>query len=187
MSTAALENAIKSTRAVLAGVHPEQLQTATPCASWDVAGLIDHIVGGQYFFATFASGAAPSSDAPPAFALGDFLATFDQGAAACVAAFSADGVMDAILHLPFGDMPGSAFVGLAATDTFVHGWDLARATGQNSDLDPALAAGLLEGARPAIGPMMRGDDGQAPFGPETTAPADASNADRLAAFLGRSV
>ena len=28
-------------------------------------------------------------------------------------------------------------------DTFQHGWDLAKATGQDTDLDPELAAGLL--------------------------------------------
>ena len=33
---------------------------------------------------------------------------------------------------------------------------------------------------------FRGPEG-APFGPEIEAPADATNADRLAAFLGRSV
>jgi uncharacterized protein (TIGR03086 family) len=187
MSTAALEQAIESTRAVLAGVRPDQLGADTPCASWTVGALINHVVGGQFYFATLAAGSAPTGDAPPDFAAGDFVAAFDQGSAAAVSAFGADGVMETTMHLPFGDMPGSAFVGLAATDTFVHGWDLARATGQSSDLDPALAAALLAGIRPAISDEIRGADGQAPFGPAQPAPEGASGADQLAAFLGRTV
>jgi uncharacterized protein (TIGR03086 family) len=182
-----LEQAIKSTRAVLSGVRADQLSAETPCASWKVSDVINHIVGGQFFFATLANGEQPSADPAPDFSAGDFISAFDQGSAAAVAAFNADGAMERIMNLPFGDMPGAAFMGIAATDTFVHGWDLARATGQNSDLDSALAAGLLEGIRPAIPDAFRGPDGKAPFGPATAAPAGASNADQLAAFLGRSV
>ena len=94
--------------------------------------------------------------------------------------------MTKMLTLPFGQMPGSAFVGLAATDTFTHGWDLAKATGQSTDLDPELAAQLLAGAKQAISPAFRGPEPK-PFGPEQTAPAGATNADQLAAFLGRTV
>ncbi len=88
--------------------------------------------------------------------------------------------------LPFGTMPGSAFMGLATTDTFVHAWDLAKSTGQSTDLDPTMAAALLAQSKAAIQDSFRGPEG-APFGPEAEAPADASDADRLAAFLGRTV
>ena len=92
--------------------------------------------------------------------------------------------MEKTLTLPFGQMPGSAFVGIAATDTFTHGWDLAKATGQDTDLAPALAEQLLNGARQFIQPAFRSPEG-AVFGPEQPAPAGASNADQLASFLGR--
>jgi DNA-directed RNA polymerase specialized sigma24 family protein len=36
---------------------------------------------------------------------------------------------------------------LAATDQFTHGWDLARALGHPTDLDPELAGELLTRAR----------------------------------------
>lgn len=187
MSTAPYEQAIVSAKKVLAGVKPEHLAAETPCASWKVSDLVNHIVGGQYFFGTTAKGDAPSDAAAPDFSAGDFNAAFAQGAADSVAAFKADGTMERTLHLPWGDMPGSAFVGLAAIDTFTHAWDLARATGQNSDLDPELATGLLMGARAGIAPEFRGADGVAPFCPEQKAPAGASKADELAAFLGRTI
>ncbi len=185
MSTELLEQAIASTRTVLAGVSKEQLGDDTPCAKWKVSDLINHIVGGQYFFEAGAKGQPPAGGETD-YSAGDFLLAFDEGAQRCVAAFRADGVMSKMLTLPFGQMPGAAFVGLAATDTFAHGWDLAKATGQNTDLAPELAAQLLMGAKQSISPAFRSPEGTV-FGPEQSAPAGAGNADQLAAFLGRTV
>ena len=186
MSTQPLEQAITAAKAVIAGVKPDQLSAPTPCKSWDVSALVNHLVGGQYFFATAVKGdKMPEGDAPD-YSSGDFVAAFAEGASASVAAFNADGAMSKIIHLPFGDMPGAAFAGIAATDTFTHAWDLAKATGQSTDLSPALAAGLLEGAKTFIPESFRGPE-PAPFGPIQTAPAGACNADQLAAFLGRTV
>ena len=185
MAAEVLEQAINVTRGVLVNVSKEHLADATPCAKWQVSDLVNHIVGGQYFFAAGASGAAPSGEETD-YAAGDFVAAFDEGAQSALTAFRVDGVMDKMLTLPFGQMPGSAFLGLAATDTFTHGWDLAKATGQDTDLAPELASQLLAGSKLAIAPAFRSEDG-AVFGPEQTAPAGASNADQLAAFPGRRV
>src|SRR4029077_389015 len=118
MSVEPLQQAIKSTRAVLASLDRNDLAKSTPCASWKVSDVVNHIVGGQYFFAGAVNGEAPSGEQPD-FAGGDFVADFERGSAACVAAFSQDGAMERIIHLPFGDFPGAVFVGLASTDTFV--------------------------------------------------------------------
>ena len=88
---------------------------------------------------------------------------FERGSAAAVAAFDAPGAMERTMHLPFGDLPGVVFVRIAATDTFIHGWDLAKATGQPADLDPELAAELLASARPFLSDSLRGPDGKASF------------------------
>ena len=185
MATAPYEQAINSTRAVLTGIGPDQLDAATPCASWKVSDLVNHVVGGQYMFHSALQGRPPSAAAD--FAAGDFVASFDEGAAQAMAAFQADGALDRRVRLPFGELPGAQLLYLAATDTFVHGWDLAKATGQPTDLAPELAVQLLDGARKAMSDSMRGPDGAAPFGPEQKAPEGASNADQLAAFLGRTV
>jgi uncharacterized protein (TIGR03086 family) len=181
-----LRQAIDTTRGVLRDVRADQLDAPTSCASWKVSDVINHVVGGQYFFSSAMRGEAPAGEAPD-FAAGDFVTMFDEGAAACIAAFESEGAMERIVKLPFGEMPGSAFLGIAATDTLTHGWDVARATGQSTDLSPELATRVLAEIRPAISDGFRGEDGKAPFGPEQTAPPDASNADRLAAFLGRRV
>lgn len=184
MSTQPLQQAIETTRAVLADVRADQMDAATPCASWKVSDVVNHVVGGQSFFAAALRGEPPAGD-PPDFSQGDFLAAFDETSAECLAAFSSDGAMERTVTLPFGEMPGAAWLGLATTDTFTHGWDLAHATGQPTDLAPELAAALLAGSRASIQDSFRGEDGSAPFGAEQQAPPGASNADQLAAFLGR--
>ena len=185
MATEPLEQAVASTRAVLAAVSSDQLGDDTPCATWKVSDLINHIVGGQYFFEAGVKGEPPAGGETD-YSATDFVTAFDEGSRRCLAAFQGEGVMDKMLTLPFGKMPGAAFMGLATTDTFTHGWDLAKATGQSTDLAPELAAQLLEQSKVMIQPAFRSPEGTV-FGPEQEAPAGASTADQLAAFLGRSV
>lgn len=182
MSTAPFEQAIASTRSVLANVSSDDLDKPTPCASWKVSDLVNHIVGGQHFFAAGIQGSPPPGETD--YASGDFLSAYDDAAKKAVDAFSADGVLEQMHKLPFGEMPGSAFLGLATTDTFQHGWDLAKATGQPTDLSPELAGAILDQARASIPDAFRGPEG-APFGPQAECPDDAPKADQLAAFLGR--
>jgi uncharacterized protein (TIGR03086 family) len=189
MSFELLERAIASTQAVISKVSPEQLNASTPCASWKVRDLINHIVGSTYWFAeTVDTGVAPASESDvggPDVTGGDIAAAFADGSKRAIAAFSAPGAMDKTLTLPFGEMPGSAFVMMAANDQFQHGWDLAKATGQAADLDADLARQLLGFVRAAIPDAFRGPDGKAPFGPVVSVPDSASAPDQLAGFLGR--
>jgi uncharacterized protein (TIGR03086 family) len=186
MSTKPYEQAIASTKAVLAHVEASHLDQPTPCESWKVSDLVNHVVGAQHFFRAGLTGQPPSADRPDA-AAGDYRAAFDEASAGALAAFQQEGVMGRMVKMPFGEMPGTAVAGLAAIDTFVHGWDLAKATGQSTDLAPELATALLEGAKRTVPDTFRGPDGKAPFGAAVEPGADATPADRLAAFLGRSI
>jgi uncharacterized protein (TIGR03086 family) len=186
MGSELLAQAMASTGDVLAGVSQDQLDKATPCASWQVRQLVNHVVGATTYFAVTAeTGEAPSREDGSDFCHGDFVAAFNTGAARAVKAFEADGVMDKTLKLPFAELPGGVFVNIATIDTFTHGWDLAKATGQPTDLNPELAAQLLQFAQAFLSDSMRGPDGSAPFGPAVEAPSGASPADQLASFLGR--
>jgi uncharacterized protein (TIGR03086 family) len=187
MSTENLERAFASTRSVLAHVTADQLTNPTPCQSWAVRDLINHFVGvSGWSGVTVNAGVAP---APPEtdFTTGDMVGAYDEGIAAAVDAFGRPGALEKMITLPFGEIPGAVYLGIATTDAFAHGWDLARATGQSTDLDPELAAELLEGARLFLQPAFRGEDGERPFGAEQPVPPAATNADALAAFLGRRV
>ncbi len=186
MAADMLAQAFASTAGVLSGVDAQKLDGSTPCASWQVRELVNHIVGGTTYFAVTAeTGEAPTGDDAPDFCEGDFVTEFNRGAARAVKAFEAEGAMDKMMKLPFAELPGGVFINIASVDTYTHGWDLAKATGQSTDLDPGLATQLLAIAEGFLPDELRGAEGQAPFGPKVEAPAGACPADRLAAFLGR--
>ena len=187
MSVDHLERAAASTRAVLKGIAAEDLDRDTPCASWKVRDLLNHVLGGTHVFAnTVRTGEMrPPEGGRKDFCDGDLVATFDEGAAQAVEAFAAPGAAEKMLTLPFGQMPAGVFVNIAATDVFQHGWDVAKATGQSTDLDPDLARELLVFAQGAIPEAFRGEDGTAPFGRAVEVSATAPPADQLAGFLGR--
>ena len=159
---------------VLAIVKPDQLQDPTPCPDWNVRALIDHVVNGNNLVAGRAAEAA--GDLEPAFA---------DAAAAAHQTFAAPDGLTRIMDMPFGKVPGGVFIGIRSIDTFVHAWDLAKATGQATDLDPELAEALLQVAKERIAPGFRGP-GKA-FADEQACPPDGSAADRLAAFMGRPI
>ena len=92
MSTQPLEQAFASTRQAMAAVQADQLSAQSPCAEWDVAGVINHVIGGAQFFAAGMKGEQPSEGQN--WAEGDYMAAFDQAAAECVACFQAEGAMD---------------------------------------------------------------------------------------------
>jgi uncharacterized protein (TIGR03086 family) len=182
MSAENLDRAVAATAPVIDAVDVEQLALPSPCASWTVGDIINHIVDAQGFFAGAVGGEVAAVDATA-----DPHGAFHAVTAASRSAFAAEGAMERTVTMPFGEMPGSAVVNLAAGDLFVHGWDIARATGQSTDLDAELAERLLANARGMLPPEARGPDGEAAFGPEQQAPAGACAADRLAAFMGRTV
>lgn len=188
MSTETLEQAFSVAKQVLANVQPTQLDQPTPCKSWDVRALINHLVGGSFFFAAATNaGEAPGDGGDtPDLAARDFCASYEDGSKQAVAAFATPGALEKTIKLPFGEFPGAAFMGIATLDTFTHAWDLAKATGQSTDLSPALAAQLLEQAKASIPDTFRGDEPM-PFGPAQTASSGATAADQLAAFMGRTV
>jgi len=185
MSTEVLEQAVATTRSVLANVTPDQYDQATPCDSWNVRALVNHVVGGTHFYVAALTGSPWSPDTD--YTAGDLVRAYDDGSSAAIAAFGAPGAMEQMVELPFATLPGAVFVGIASTDQFTHAWDLARATGQNTDLAPGFAQQLLENARTTLPDEVRGAEGVALFGAQQDAGADTSKADQLAAFLGRRV
>jgi uncharacterized protein (TIGR03086 family) len=180
-----LDRAYQSNLGVLKKVRPPDLDAPTPCASWDVRALVNHFIGTARFWAAMMTGA--DQPAEEDYAAGDLVAAYKASVGVATAAFGADGAMEKTVLLPFGEFPGTVVLSMAALDQFAHGWDLARALGLPTDLDPALAGELLNEARQTIPDAFRGPDGQAAFGPVLEAPAGAGPADQLAAFLGRRV
>lgn len=68
-------------------------------------------------------------------------------------------------------------------DHLVYGWDLARATGQDTTIDASLATFAYEEMTGALDASFRGPD--TPFAAEVPWDEDAALHERLVAFLGR--
>ena len=184
MGDDALQKAFSSTRAVLTTIGPDALGGSTPCRSWTVAELINHTVAAPRVGAHMLLGQEPPAD-DINFAAGDFVAAYDESVALTTEAFAVPDALERMVQLPFAEVPGALLRQMITTDQFTHGWDLARATGQPTDLDPELATLLLDQA--AIPDQFRGEDGAAPFGPVLPAPDGSTAADKLAAHLGRQI
>lgn len=174
------ERALQSTRDIVAGVEADQLGNPTPCTEWDARALLNHIIGGLHFFAEAArTGKAPAVDDGVDLVGDDPLGAYEEGQQAALVAWPDD--PDRMTELPFGTLPASVARQIHALDAFVHGWDLAKATGQETDIDRDVAEALLD--RSAIPETMRGTI----FANEQPCDAERPPADRLAAYLGRTV
>jgi uncharacterized protein (TIGR03086 family) len=112
----------------------------------------------------------------------DYKASFAAAAADAEAAFAIPGAMDRMVKLPFGEMPAGMAVNIAIFDVTTHAWDLARATGQDVEIDPEVAALAYEVAQGMLSDDMRATG---LFGPSVSVSDDAPMCDRLAALAGR--
>jgi uncharacterized protein (TIGR03086 family) len=172
MTTDQLADALDRFGGLVAGVRDEQWALPTPCPDWDVRGLVTHVTNGNLQVAS-ALGAETSP-----------LDGYAGSAAAVLAAFRVPGAMERIATVPFGAVPGAFALHLRLTELLVHGWDLARATGQATDFPASLAEQELAFALRTL-PSVPKD--RSPFGPSRPVADDASALDRLAACLGRDV
>jgi uncharacterized protein (TIGR03086 family) len=172
-------HAIEIFQDVLANVTQDQWSNSTPCAEWDVTALVDHVVTGNAWVQTVAGRQA--APVPP----GNARAAFAISAAAAHDVFNAPDGLDRTYDLPFGQVPGSVFVTMRTNDLFTHAWDLAKATGQSTDLDPEFAAGVLAANKDRVTDALRGPGNM--FGDIQPCADDRPVADKAAAFLGRVV
>jgi uncharacterized protein (TIGR03086 family) len=181
---ATLARALDQAGAVVAAVRPEQATLPTPCRAWDVRTLVNHLVQDVRQFAVTAQGGRFQAD--DADVIGDdWAGAYRQAADALLAVWRRPGVLERTVRLPIGEFTGSWRVGQQVADVAVHAWDVARATGQPTELDPEVGQAALDWARRNLQPRFRGEEGQAAFGAEVAVPADAPLYDRLAAFFGR--
>ncbi len=169
---------------LVAGVRDDQWSRPTPCTEWDVRSLVNHVAGGNLRFAAMISGAEPPERSADHLG-GDPEAGYAASRRTLHDAFSAPGVAEGTFASPLGPRPGPALVQMRITEHLVHGWDLARATGQSMDVPDALVEKTLAGLKPQLAGMPRPAGGM--FAEEVAVADGAPPLDRLAGFLGRAV
>lgn len=178
------DQVVAEVQEIVDAVTPEHLDRATPCAQWNVRQVINHMVTGNLAFAAIVGGEAlPDRDADR---VGDAPTTaFADAAGSLRAALADEGVMERAYSSAIGEVPGSTLLQMRVTEMIVHGWDVAQATGQPTNIAPEIAGAALGVWQ---GRLLKMPDGRGDlFGPEQPVASDANPADRLAAFLGRQV
>ncbi|HEY8526245.1 MAG TPA: TIGR03086 family metal-binding protein [Acidimicrobiales bacterium] len=189
MTTVDLRPAAEGMARLVRSVPDELLDRPTPCPDYALGDLLDHIGGFAIAFTGAARKAEPAAGAERASGdasrLGDDwrdriprdlteLAEAWRDPAAWTGTTQAGGI-----QLP-GDVAGL----VALDELVVHGWDVARASGQDFACDPtALAAvhAFLEGlAGPGREGMRSGI-----FGPVVEVDTDAPLLDRVIGLAGR--
>lgn len=177
-----LQQTLNQTSDIVGGVSPDQYDASTPCPEYDVRTLMNHMVAGNLMFASVANGDELDMSIFGEDHLGeDPAAAYRTSAEAALAAWQRPGALDE--QLAFGNLPGSTVIKLHMTEELAHGWDLARATDQSTELDPQLAQTALDTMRAMPEQMMtRSPQG---FDEPVDVPADAPPGDQLVAFLGR--
>ena len=179
-----LDRALAATTMVVAGIGASQWTSPTPCTELDARGVLNHLVRGNLLFVAIIAGEPPP--APGEDHLGtDPLGAFRQAAVRLRDAFTGPGVLEAVYQAPFGTAPGAVLAHVRIVENLVHGWDLARATGQAADFPDDVALRALDQSRQNLTTRPPGPG--APFAAEVPVPADAPAVDQLAGWLGRAV
>lgn len=178
---------------LLDAVTDAQLADPTPCGDTPIAGLLDHFMGLSLAFTGAArkSTAAEGGSSKPGRSKAnadhldpDWRSLLPQRLDALVEAWQDPSAWEGMAEAGGVTMPAGVIATVALDELVMHGWDLARATGQPFGCDPASAEAVLAfttmSAQPEQAAMRDGL-----FGPVVDVPEDASAFDRALGFAGR--
>ncbi|MBB6033891.1 TIGR03086 family metal-binding protein [Phytomonospora endophytica] len=169
---------------VLAGVEPGQAALPTPCASWNVRDLVEHLVDEVGQFAAVTAGGTRGPNRP--LTGDDWTAAYREQADALLAAWRSPGAFDRVIVFPFGELPAAWTIDQQVAELVIHAWDLAKASGQPTELDRELGEHVLGWAPGVLTGEVRGSEADGMhIGPEVAVDAEAPLYDRLAALGGR--
>jgi uncharacterized protein (TIGR03086 family) len=172
---------------VVAGVPGHPMDAPTPCDDWDLRTLVNHVIlWTAYSAERRAHGESVAEDlmskdftADPGFAQ-DYAAQIGRA----VAAWSDPAAWERELGVMGSGTPAADVAAMLIAEMVLHGWDLARATGQEYACDEAVAASVLATVE-AQGELFRQYQG---FAAIVTFPAgeeDATVLDRALSLSGR--
>lgn len=184
MGTAELiTQAVAATGKVAAGLSTDQRSNATPCSEFDVHDLVVHMAG---FFAGSAiaaeKGERPTGGDPSALLGNDPAAALTDLSSRMAEAWSAPGALDGSTQFGPGEMPSQMAGTISYFETLMHGWDLAKATGQTLEVSAELADASLVTAQQICNDQSRE---RGVFGAEIETAAGVAAFDRALALSGR--
>ncbi|HEX8972413.1 TIGR03086 family metal-binding protein [Oryzihumus sp.] len=179
--TADLAQSIEATGKVLSQLHAKQLGLSTPCEDWSVAQVRDHLLRMLVTFGeAFGASLEEPQDGGPNGST-DTVETYKAASARLLEAASAASP-DRMVTIPFGTVPAEVATKIATVEALVHGWDVAKATGQHYVCNPAVAERAREVSAALLAQVPAG---RSPFAPPVTVEDSAPAIDRLVGLLGR--
>lgn len=168
------------------GVDDDQLAAATPCAGWPVAVLLNHLLALTVAFTAAAhkDSSVASRPEPGGSLPVDWWCQLHEHLDALVTAWRAPQAWEGETEAGGVTMPAEVMGVVALDELVLHGWDLARATGQPFQADPASVQASLGFAASMSEPdQQAGREGL--YGPVVAIPPGASDLDQLLGFAGR--
>jgi uncharacterized protein (TIGR03086 family) len=188
-----LEPTTREVARLVDGVTDDQLTGPTPCAGTSVAALLDHLMGLSMVFTlaarksigTQGGGAAQGPGSPTAEHLDpNWRAILPERLSELAGAWRDPAAWKGMAEAGGVSMPAEQIGTVALDEVVLHGWDLARATGQPFTCDPAATEAVLAFTTASAQPeRAAGREGL--FGPVVDVPADAPAFDRALGFAGR--
>lgn len=160
------------------------LDKPTPCTEWNVKDLINHLVYEDKWAVPLLEGKtiAEVGDRFEGDLVGDdHQGAWKSAAEEARAAASEPGATERTVHLSFGDFSGGDYLDQLTADHLIHGWDLAKGTNGDLNLDPELMEHVHAWAVPLEG-MLRGSGA---YGDNLDVGPDADMQTRLLAMFGR--
>lgn len=164
-------------------VGPGQWEDAA-LPGWTVADLVAHLISEQLWAVPllagepFAEGRFPDDTGD---LLGDDpLTGWETAADGALTAFAQDDALRRTVHLQRGPTPAGQYILEMTADLTVHAWDLARATGGDTELDGELVTAAL-----ILGEQLPEDGLPGFFDPPLDVSASARPQTRLLARFGR--
>jgi uncharacterized protein (TIGR03086 family) len=175
--------------ALVAQVDDAQLGAPTPCPSYTLGDLIDHVGGLARAFTDAAakSFAGPAGPPPPGDASNltdEWRTRIPRDLDALAAAWREPDAWTGMTSAGGVEMPGEVGGLVALDELVVHAWDVAAASGQPYKADDAT----LEPVRQFLSSFASPDAPAGPdvaFGPPATVADDAPLLDRVVALAGR--
>ena len=171
------------------GVGDDQLSLATPCGDSTVGDVLDHVGGlAQAFAAAASKDLGAMTATPPAPDAGRLNPAWREQIPTHVArladAWTDPAAWEGMTQVGGVSLPGDVTGRIALNEMVLHAWDLARATGQPYEQDPAS----LEACMASMSAMYPPEDlerRRGIFGPPVDVPTDSPLVDRAVAFSGR--
>lgn len=178
------EPAVAYAQSIVANANANQMADPTPCSEWDVRALLNHMVNEHLWAPPLLAGESVTDigDRFDGDNLGDdFKTAFSAATKLSTEAAAAPGAMTRNVKLSTREISGEDYLSEMTLDAVIHGWDLAKATGQDTTIPQQFVQALLEYVTPMAD--MLANSGV--FGaPPQFSPTDAPQI-RLLAMLGR--